>query len=59
MTTPVKRLAPPKREQSIVVGVRMPLTLVKQIDRIAKRDERTRSKLIEIAARTYVEGKAA
>ena len=59
MTTPVKRLAPPKREQSIVVGVRMPATLVRQVDRIAKREERTRSKLIEMAARAYVESKAA
>lgn len=48
-------LPPPKRDESVIVTARMPVSLVKRLDKLAARQDRTRSKLIEIAARHYLE----
>ena len=55
-----KRLTPPKSQrESVVISLRLPTALVKQIDQIARRDLRSRTKVMEIAARAYAESKAA
>ena len=59
MSLKPKRQPVQKRDDYVVISTRMPRTLVKQLDRLADREDRTRTKLIEMAARRYVEAEAA
>jgi metal-responsive CopG/Arc/MetJ family transcriptional regulator len=61
MPRAISRLPPPKREadQSVIVTVRMPLTLVKRLDAMARREACTRSQIVQTAARSYAERHAA
>jgi predicted transcriptional regulator len=43
----------------VVISLRLPTALVKRLDQIARREERSRAKVLEIAARAYAESKAA
>lgn len=60
MPSAVKRLTPPRSQrESVVISLRLPTALVKRLDQIARREERSRAKVLEIAARAYAESKAA
>ena len=54
---PPKRLTPTAkpRDDSVVISMRLPKALVRQIDRLAAREDRSRNKMLELAARHYVE----
>ena len=56
---PVKRLPVAKKDEYVVISTRIPRSVIRQLDKIAEREDRTRSKLIEIAAKRYVEAEAA
>jgi len=43
------------RKKSRVINMSVPVALLKEVDRLAKREERTRSEIFREAARRYVE----
>lgn len=57
--TSKKAAAAAKSRDTVVVSMRLPKTLVKRLDQIARREDRSRNKTIEMAARAYVGTKAA
>ena len=59
MPQTVKRQPVRKRDDYVVISTRIPRSVIKQLDKIAQRDDRSRSKLIEIAAKRYADAEAA
>lgn len=58
---PPPRLPAPAKppRDTVVISMRLPRALVKRLDQIARREERSRARVIEMAARAYAESKAA